>query len=70
MAKELTRKRMECGDLSPLWLSWNAKRRQVAALHTLRDPKCLIQFNFNLRRPHPIHERIASKRSGASAENP
>jgi len=28
-------KRMERLDLSPLWLSWNAKRRQVKALHTL-----------------------------------
>ena len=54
MAKELTRQRMECGDLSPLWLSWNAKRRQVAALHTLRDPKCLKQFNFNLHKPQLI----------------
>jgi len=47
MIKELTRHGMECGDLSPLWLSSNAKRRQVAALHTLRDPKRLNQFNFN-----------------------
>jgi hypothetical protein len=27
--------------LSPLRLSLNAKRRQVKALHTLRDPKYL-----------------------------
>jgi len=33
-------------------LSKNAKRRQVKALHTLRDPKCLNQFDFNL---HSLH---------------
>jgi beta-lactamase class A len=60
MAKELTRQRMECGDSSPLWLSWNVKRRRVAALHTLRDPKCLNQFNFNLHRPLSIDGSIPS----------
>ena len=48
MAKELTRQRMECGDVSPLCIPGKPKRRYVAALHTLRDPKCLNQFNFNL----------------------
>src|SRR5262245_15686829 len=32
MAKELTRQRMECGYVSPLWVSWNAKRRHVILL--------------------------------------
>src|SRR5262245_32648799 len=47
-AKELTRQRMERLDLSPLCIQGKPKRRQVKALHTLRDPKRLNQFNYNL----------------------
>ena len=43
-------------DVSPLWLPWNAKRRYVKALHTLRDPNCLNQFNLNL---HSLHLNLS-----------